>query len=87
MSKKSCTAGGALECWIFLFRLNTPGARFDCTPEPRRLQLQYPRWGDLSNYAHLPGIISSILDYGDIKMGLMKSAGSFATEAIGLRLS
>jgi hypothetical protein len=67
---------------MFLFRLNIPGALFDCTLESKRLQLQYPRRGNMPNCAHLPGIISSILDYATPRWGLMKSAGNLAAGAI-----
>jgi hypothetical protein len=62
MSRESTAVGSALGCRIFLVRLNIRGALFDCTLESKRLHIQYPRRDNLSNSAHLQGIISSILD-------------------------
>jgi hypothetical protein len=71
---------------MFIFRLSIPGTLFDCTLESKLLRVRYSRRGNLSNCARLPGNISRILDYMTPKWGLMKSAGSLASESIGMRV-
>jgi hypothetical protein len=74
----------SLEILEIPFRLNILGALFDCALKSKRLRIQYPERDNLSNCAHLPGIISSNLDYMTAGWGLMKTAGNLPDGAIQL---